>query len=727
MTPDYDACAGIGLCSAAFQRPATFPSFTGLSDTTGGGFGASPSEPQIGPPGRNDNIYSIVDNIASLTWVKGNHTFKFGGNGEFQGSYTNTVSNLSGTYGFSSAQTAMPYLVNNTGTSSTANIGPNHIGLPYASFLLGLVDTAEVDPPSRVRFGKQQWGFYAQDSWKVTRKLTLDIGLRYDYATWYKEQYGRSPNFAPNLANPSAGGHPGAVLYQATCKCDFAHNYPWAFGPRFGFAYQALSKTVLRGGFGVEYTPTGVAQVFGAASGNAAASNRYGPPAPGQALMTLGQGVTINGAPLTPAQAAWPNYSPGFYPIAGVIPSAGPQYYDPNAGRPARQYQYSFSIQRELTGNLVVQAAYIGNRGIWWPAYLNPTGVTAQLVNYNYLSSAILAQNGLSLNNQADLATLLAPIGSAAAGRFQNKLPFAGFPLTATVAQSLRPFPQFTNIPLVNAPLGNSWYNSLQLTADKRFSRGLQFNVAFTWSKSEDTFGGTPDVENRSLAKSISALDQPVVARFGVTYSLPKWGPKGVSYAVRDWMINAFAYYGSGTPLLAPAANATGYPANLALGTIANLTFQPGQNQIRVPGQPLFLKDLNCHCFDANKTFVLNPAAWTNPAPGQYGGPNYYSDFRGQRRPVENLGIGRQFRIREKMSLNVRAEFTNILNRTYLNNPAINGVGISPQTAPSCKLPTGGNGTCSAGLQIVSGFGAINTSTLYAQPRTGQLVAQFIF
>ena len=150
------------------------------------------------------------------------------------------------------------------------------------------------------------------------------------------------------------------------------------------------------------------------------------------------------------------------------------------------------------------------------------------------------------------------------------------------------------------------------------------------------------------------------------------------------------------------------------------------QNQIRT-GQPLYLKDLNCHCFDANTTFVLNPAAWTNPAPGQYGGPSYYPDFRGERRPVENLGIGRQFQIRERMRLNLRAEFINIFNRTYLNNPAINGVGISPQTAPTCKLPSGTNGACSPGQLIVSGFGSINTSTVLAPPRTGQVVAQFQF
>jgi len=722
VTPHYDACQNLGLCSPAFQL-GTFPAFTGLSDATAGGFGAALAEPQIGPPGRTDNADNITDAIASLTWVKGNHTFKFGGSAEFMGSYTIAVNDLQGSYSFSSAQTAMPYLVNTSTGNSTANIGPNHIGLPYASFLLGAVDTAQINPPSNVRFGKQQWGFYAQDSWKVTRKLTLDLGLRYDYSTWYQEQYGRSPNLVPSMPNPTAGGYPGAVEYQATCHCSFAHNYPWGLGPRFGFAYQVLPKTVLRGGFGVEYTGTGVAQVFGAASGNAAVSNVFPPSSnPGAPLMTLGQGVTINGSPLTAAQIAWPNFSPGFYPIGGVIPGAGPQYYDPNAGRPARQYQYSFSVQREVVRDLLLQASYIGNRGIWWPTYLGQP-----LTNYNFLSNAILSHYGLSLNNQADLATLLAAISSPAAGRFQNQLPFSGFPLNQTVAQALRPFPQFTSISIVNAPLGDNWYNSLQLTADKRFAHGLQFNWAFTWSKSEDNFGGTPDVQNRALAKSISSLDQPFATRFGVTYSLPKWGPKGVSSVVRDWQVNAYGYYASGIPLLAPTTNTTGYPTALALGTMNNVTFQTLQYQIRVPGQPLYLKDLNCRCFDPNTTFVLNPAAWTNPLPGQYGGPSYYPDFRGERRPVEDFGIGRQFRFRERMSLNVRAEFTNIFNRTYLNNPSISGTGISPQTAPTCKLPTGGNGACSPGELIVSGFGSINTSTVYAPPRTGQLVAQFVF
>lgn len=718
VTPNYNACSGLGLCSQAFQSPSTFPNFTGLNDSVAGGTSIS------GPPGRADNIDDIAEGIASLTWVKGNHTFKFGGNAEFMGSYTKTIANLQGTYGFAQGETAMPYLVNTSGGSSVAPVGFNHIGLPYASFLLGLVDTANVDPPSDVRFGKQQWGFYGQDSWKVTHTLTVDYGLRYDYSTYYTEQYGRSPNFAPLLANSTAGGHPGATIYQATCHCNFAHNYPWGFGPRLGVAYQLTPKTVIRGGFGIEYTGTGVAQVFGSASGNASASNPFGPPAVlGSALMTLGQGVTLNGAPLTAAQIAWPNFSSSYYPVGGITPGTGPQYYDQNAGRPARQYQWSLSVQREVARNFLVQASYVGNRGIWWPTY-----VGAGLTNYNYLSTSILNQYGLSLNNPADLATLLAPINSAAAGRFQNKIPYAGFPLGQSVAQALRPYPQFNGgLNALAAPLGDSWYDGLQLTGTKRLSHGLQFDGGFTWSKSLDNFGGTPDVQNLALAKGINGLDQPLVTRFSVLYTTPKWGPKLVSWLVRDWNLNAFAYYASGLPLTAPAANTTGYPASLIKGTISSLTFQSGQYQVRT-GQPLFLKDLNCHCFDPNTTFVLNPAAWTNPAPGQYGGQTYYNDFRGQRRPVENFSFGRGIRFHERYSFNVRAEFTNIFNRTAPNNPSVSGFNISPQTPAVCKTATGGNGACTQpGQQIVSGFGAISTSSVAFFPRTGTIVAQFYF
>ena len=727
VTPVYDSCGNLGLCSQAFTSPTSFPTVSGLLNSLGGGFGAGANT--FGPPARGDDLFSTFNNVASLTWVKGSHTFKFGGSLDLIGFYETGVAAKG--FAFSDAETAEPYQVSIiNGTSTSNGSGAYTPGFPYASFLLGNVDNANIDPTYDARFGHYQLGLYAQDSWKVTPKFTLNYGLRWDYSTYYTEQYGRSPNFAPTLANPTAGDHPGATIYQATCNCQFAHNYPLGFGPRLGFAYQVLPKTVLRGGFGIVYSGVGEGQLFGNASGNASASNPFGPTVPGQGVMNWSQGVTINGAPLTAAQIAWPNLSAGYYPIGGVVPGTAPQYMDQNAGRPARQYQYSFSVQRELTNNLLVDVSYVGNRGVWWPTY-NATG--GQMNLYNWLSPQLLSSYGLSLTNPADLAMLLAPIGSAAAGPFQNKLPFPGFPLTATVAQSLRPFPQFNSNPtVIEAPLGETWYNALQATATQRLSHGLQATFAFAWSKSLDSFCGTPDPENYSLAKCIGEYDQPLVSRLSIDYRLPAWGPSIVSQIVRDWTMDAFGAWASGLPLAAPSATTAGYPGSLAGASLSNLTFVNGASalsagsQFQIPtGQPFYLTNINCHCYNPQTTLVLNPAAWTNPALGTFGGAEYLSAFRQQRRPVENFGIGRLFRIKERYSLSVRVEFTNIFNRTELVNPSI----VSPQTAPTCYSATGRIGACTAGETIASGFGWINTasSTGANLPRQGQLVARFQF
>ena len=130
------------------------------------------------------------------------------------------------------------------------------MGFPYASFLLGLVNSGTVNPPADLRTGKHFISLFAQDSWKITRKLTFNYGLRYDYDTAPQEQYGRLPTLSPTLANPTAGGHPGGAIYESTCNCSFAKNYPYGFGPRLGVAYQITPKTVFRAGIGIAYDGT---------------------------------------------------------------------------------------------------------------------------------------------------------------------------------------------------------------------------------------------------------------------------------------------------------------------------------------------------------------------------------------------------------------------------------------------------------------------------------------
>ena len=170
--------------------------------------------------------------------------------------------------------------------------------------------------------------------------------------------------------------------------------------------------------------------------------------------------------------------------------------------------QWSAGLQREIITDLLLDVAYVGNRGAWW--------LSSNLDNYNALTPQILSAAGLNINNAGDRAILRAPIGSSAAGRFQNHVPYAGFPLTSTVAQSLRPFPQFSSgLAPLWAPEGRTWYDSLQLKVTKRYSHGLILDYAFTWAKEEQlgTEGGTVnDYQNRLQNKSISGFSRPLVS-----------------------------------------------------------------------------------------------------------------------------------------------------------------------------------------------------------------------
>jgi hypothetical protein len=169
------------------------------------------------------------------------------------------------------------------------------------------------------------------------------------------------------------------------------------------------------------------------------------------------------------------------------------------------------------------------------------------------------------------------------------------------------------------------------------------------------------DIFNYGLQKAISSNSQPVALVIGYSYELPRVGAsKFANAALRGWTLGGLLRYASGLPILIPAAN-----NNLGTDLPGSSTYVN-----RVPGQPLFLDNLNCHCFNPNTTFVLNPAAWAQPAAGQFGTSSiYFNDYRYQRRPDEEMSLGRTFRLHEKMNLQIRGEFFNIFNRTEMNNP----------------------------------------------------------
>ncbi|MBV8844265.1 MAG: TonB-dependent receptor [Bryobacterales bacterium] len=702
-TTDFDQST-IGL-NGTPNPGGRFPSISGLC-VIGLGINTSPCTGTGGMMNMGPGIggaQSLTKQMtptyqASATWVKGDHTYKFGSEVRIFGYPLHSLAATNGSFVFSPNQTSQLSSCTSSGCSSlqSAVVAGGTVGFPYASFLLGLVNNGVVNPPADLRTGKHFLAFYAQDTWKITRKFTLDYGLRYDYATYPKEQYGRLPTLNPALANPTAGGHPGAVTYEATCNCSLAHNYPWAFGPRLGAAYQITPKTVFRAGFGVAYDGTATGST-GTAS--ASANNAFSAPAFGAASMVLANGVP-------PAYVLpWPNFNTGAYPNPNFPASLNgmASVVDQNAGRPARQIQWSVGLQREIARDLVVEASYVANRGAWW---LSPV-----LDNYNALTpQQLLSQYGLDINNSADRAILRAAIGSPAAGRFQNKIPYAGFPLSAPVAQALRPYPQFSSgLAPLWAPQGKTWYDSLQAKVTKRLSHGLDAQYIFTWAQEQQQgveAGTVNDVFNLPQNKSLSGFSRPLVSTISVHYSLPAWGSNPVlKYVVRDWQLGSILTYASGLPILVPTST----------NNLNTLLFRSTFYN-RVPGVPWFLKDLNCHCIDPTKDLVLNPAAWSNPADGQWGtSAPYYGDYRYQRHPSETLSLGRVFDIKERARITVRMNFVNIFNRTQLNNPS-----ATTPTAPTTR---------SGASLLTGGFGFINYigGSTFTPPRQGVLEMRISF
>ena len=664
------------------------PTLAGLSNSNGG------YSLGIGPFTLIHILNPKPTGNASLTWVRGNHTYKFGGDLVVDGFINQNRTYAEPWITFAATETTNPAL-NGQPLPGTAGFG-------LASLLLGRVDSGYTSVFTDTRLGKHSIAGFAQDSWKVTRRLTLDYGLRYDFQTYYKEEHGLQNNMSPTTPNPCCGNIPGGTIFEATCNCSFSHNYPYAFGPRLGLAFQVTPKTVFRAGIGVSYGRTAGNNFQSYAVG---ANTPYSAPAYGQPAYLLQNGL--------PYHVTFPNFDPGQQPYAG-IPSNTLNYFDRNGGRPPRMLQWSIGVQREVARDLVVEAAYVGNRGVWWQCNA--------CVSDNGLTASYLAARGIDVNNAADLALLTSPITSPQAVARGFTKPYPSFPSSGTVMQAIRPFPEYTSILRLWAPLGNNWYDSLQAKATKRFSHGFDVQSSFTWSKqmvigAEEDVGffqtiapAFNDVFNRNQNKYLSGFDQPFLFVFAGSYTTPRIsGNKALSWLARDWTLSSNLRYGSGLPIEAPAA-ANSLTATLGRATFAN----------RVPGQPLFTVDLNCHCYDPNKTFVLNQAAWSNPPAGQFGtSAAYYSDYRYQRRPTENIGFGRAFRFKESVSLNIRAEFTNIFNRAGIPNPA-NGQGTLTYASTQLRNSAG---------QATGGFGWINanpaTPTLF--PRQGQLVARFQF
>jgi hypothetical protein len=494
-------------------------------------------------------------------------------------------------------------------------------GSGFASFLLGYADGGAATQNPAPYYKDAYYAAFVQDSWRASDRLTLTFGLRWDTESPQIEQHGeQNTGFDPNATYAFAGQtlH-GQVLFNATGS---KKPYNWDLnnlGPRLGFSYQASSKLVLRGGYGVLYSPTwDVATTvgFSAATAYLASTNN---------LLT----------PALPTVLSNP-YPTGFLHPAGASTNLNGQggftTWANNSRQIPRTTQYSFGFEYQLPGNSILEAHYVGQL----------TNNIPNTRNQNFTSVANLAL-GNALN-------------TAVPNPFAGLLP--GTTLNgATISrqQSLLPFPQYTTFSEIFTN-GTTAYNSLQVRYEKRVSHGFHVLVAYTLSKSMVT--GYLNDQDTNLRSEIDRYDLPEVLTISGGYTLPFFAHSS-HFALREalsgWAANIIYSYSAGELFGAPAGvQATGLNPHIANPTRAHAF---NTCTITVSGTMQNCVNGEQPAWRINQPFALN---------------NTLPDFGGLRTSIPqnvNFSLFKAFPIHDSINLQFRAESFNLTNTPQFGAP----------------------------------------------------------
>ena len=593
--------------------------------------------------------YSIILN-------KGKHTFKTGFDfirfNHNDNSRSTATFNPSGYYNFGGIPPRPTvYGVRNT-TSDTDNTGGNS----FADFILGLPNVAHVADPVILGHRQAYYAGYLQDDWKMTPKLTVNAGVRWEINVPFSEIHGQLTTFDPTRPNPGAAGRPGALIFfgkgpgrVGTNRIGDIH---WnKIGPRLGFAYQLDSKTVVRGFGGIIFAP--IQNV------NASFADRTG--------------FQASGEPRLPADRFGLYYKwddPFPQDVLGNVPNTDPAfrngqgaqaYEHEGLGRPGDIYMYSLGFQREMRGNILFEVSYLSTQS----RHLNDR------LPLNWLPEQYWGLGPL-LNKPLNSPELVAAGFTA---------PYAGFDTSQPLYQALRPFPQYGDI-LDDGTTGTSGsYHAAIIKAQKRFSNGLSFLASYTVSKfmtdsqwAPGGFGGAPSVpNNRKLDKGVYRFDIPQRLVLSYTYQLPFGrGKKFLANSNKmanaiagGWEISGLHQYQRGAPASFSDTFNTTIPT---IGGIAN----------RVAGVPT-RSSLSCSELEygnPQKNYLFNagnpeqaartgrPLAFAPAGEFQIGNtPRMDPQARQCGWQTEDVSLTKNFVIREKIRFQLGAEAYNLLNR----------------------------------------------------------------
>ncbi|WP_158819947.1 TonB-dependent receptor [Granulicella sp. S156] len=628
--------------------------------------------------------YTLVDN---LQWVKGKHTFTFGGQSAWL--LYNVINATGGSTPFTLA----------TSTTETAEIVKNaavaNTGLAYASFLVGQIDKGSFTQYLQQEFGARFRAIspYVQDNWKVTSKLTLDLGLRYDFFPSVTEVHNAESFFSPNLANPVTGIN-GALQFtgtgSGTCNCSTpVNNYKKNFGPRIGLAFQSDPKTVWRASYGVMFTHGNAVGGSSTSLGTLGFSAAPSFASNGSLLSTMPLTGT-NGAIPAFASAcgllSGPQYGTGYTTVLGYPNAAGcgasgstasytgtPSsiaYDDPYLGGRSPEFvNWTLGFQHQWTDAITSTITYVGSQGHFLPTDGgNPRGYYADQLNPSYLSlGSVLSDTGTKI--ATDCATYNLPCP-------------AKFNTSQSLSTALKPFP-FQTVTDAFGYVGNANYNALQVSVNMRPAHGLTFMANYTWSRSIDdggTFrsgyaipaaylagGGGKSWPVDRIERTVSTSNQPQHVVITGVWDLPV-GRQVL--AGRAWERAVFGGYKfsevlqafSGSPL-AITGNSCG--TNPSQGTCMP-TYNPAfTGPARIHGKwgqgitaanPSAISYINSAAFITTPAYQFGNTARTAPY-NLYGPGNYQLDIA----LVRSVPL----HLTQTSRLNLRAEMYNVTNHTW--------------------------------------------------------------
>jgi hypothetical protein len=590
--------------------------------------------PTIGVTGFTGLANSGLIQDVGRTWVvqsnlahqRGKHVFKVGADlrllyGNF---FRNT--NPSGTFSFSNAWSNGPSALTPAGNT----------GFPMASFLMGL-GGGSLANNNGVSILNKYTGFFFQDDYRATSKLTFNLGLRYEYETPRTERYDRTTRgFDYSAQSPirAAGLNPlGGLVYAGVDGRPRGIYDPDRnnIAPRFGFAYNLANKTVFRGGYALHFMPVvGSVDPVGYSATTAVVTSQDG---------FTPKDRLSNPFPL--GLASTTGNSLGLATLAGQNVS----FFDPSDVTPLI-HTWNLNIQREVFSKSLLQVGYVGSRGI----HITTDPQVGITENINQVHPQYLSLGRSLLDAVPNPFRGIITVGQLAGATVQRQ-------------QLLRPYPQFLNIVRNRPTYGNTVYHSFQTKFEQRLWRGLTTIVSYTFSKNIGDIGPVQNNYDRRIERAVTAFDVPHRLTVTTSWDMPVGkgrrylgsSSKAVDLLLGQWNLSSFSTFQSGFPL--------------SFGTNQNTLFLAGAGAQRpnVIGDPM--AGISGSVTDRLGAY-FNTAAFAQPPDFTFG--NVGSRVHWLRNPGMNninLTLTKQFAVTEGLKVNLRASSFNLMNTPVFGGP----------------------------------------------------------